>query len=189
MTSTRLATLADVPAAARTLALAFADYPWTRWTVPEEDHEARVEDLQALYLAHAVSCGLVLVDDDVTGVAAVLPPDAPDPPDEVQARVAELHGDRLERLISVPTPERPEGAWDFATLGVRPDRRGVGLGSAVLTEVLALVAERAPDAPVALETSDVRNVRLYERHGFAVTAHTDVPDGPDVFSMVRTPAR
>ncbi|PFG36717.1 acetyltransferase (GNAT) family protein [Flavimobilis soli] len=189
MISTRLATLADVPAAARTLALAFADYPWTRWSVPAEDHDARLEELQALYLAHAVGWGVVLVDDAVTAVAAVLPPDAPAPSDEVQARVAELHGDRLERLLGVAKPERPEGAWDFATLGVRPDRRGAGLGSAVLTDALTLVAERAPDAPVALETSDVRNVRLYEGHGFAVTAHTDVPDGPDVFSMVRAPAR
>lgn len=77
-------------------------------------------------------------------------------------------------------------------MGPRDARRaarplGGGLGSAVLADALALVAKRAAGAAVSLETSDPRNVRLYERHGFAVTAHTAVPDGPDVFSMLREP--
>lgn len=189
MSSTRLATIDDVPAAARTLALAFADYPWTRWTVPADDHAARLEELQALYLGYAVRHGLVLVDDALAAVAALLLPDAPAPPDAVQARVAELHGDRLERVLGVETPGRPAGAWDFATLGVRPDRWGGGLGSTVLAAALVLVGEKDPSAAVALETSDPRNVRLYERHGFAVTAHIEAPGGPDVFSMLREALR
>lgn len=36
----RTATQQDVPAAARVLTAAFADYPWTRWTVPADDRRA-----------------------------------------------------------------------------------------------------------------------------------------------------
>lgn len=46
-----------------------------------------------------------------------------------------------------------------------------------------MIDERA--AAVALETSDERNVRLYQRLGFGIDATTDIPDGPVVFSMSR----
>jgi hypothetical protein len=53
---------------------------------------------------------------------------------------------------------------------------------------LALIDRVDPGAAVALETSDARNVRLYERHGFARTAFTQVKDGPEVYSMLRPAA-
>lgn len=180
----RHATTHDLPAAARTLAVAFADYPWTRWSVPADDHDRRLEDLQGLYLAHALAHGMVLVDDDVHGVLALLPPDAPRPDADVQDRVAALHGDRLAGLASVALPARSPDAWELATLGVHPSHRGAGLGSAL---VVAALASAGSSAPVALETSDARNVRLYERHGFVVTARTAVPRGPQVWSMERRP--
>lgn len=174
----------DVPAAARVLAAAFADYPWTRWTVPADDHERRLEELQALYLAHALEVGVVLVDDasEVRAVVALLPPDAPEPAPAVQERVVALHGDRLAVLADVALPPAPDDAWTLATLGVHPDHRGAGLGTALAEAGLAAAAERGATA-VALETSDERNVRLYERLGFAVTARTELADGPVVWSM------
>ena len=39
---------------------------------------------------------------------------------------------------------------------------------------------------VVLDTSDPRNVRLYERHGFHVAAHTPGTDGPPVWTMHAT---
>lgn len=185
--SIRRADLAHVPAAAAVLATAFADYAWTRWSVPAAGFAARLEELQALYLAHAVEHGLVLVSGDAHAVAALLPPDAPAPAIAVQERVAELHGDRLPALLDLALPERPAGAWDLATLGVRPEQRGRGLGAAMISAALALTGADSPGCAVALETSDDRNVRLYERHGFVTTARTEVPGGPVVFSMVRWP--
>ncbi|KAB2811577.1 GNAT family N-acetyltransferase [Pimelobacter simplex] len=175
----------DLAAAADTLAAAFADYAWTRWSVPADDHAARLRELQALYLRHALAHGVVLVSDDVRAVAALLPAGAPAPGSAVQERVAALHGDRLPALLAAELPPRPAGAWDLATLGVHPDARGRGLGSTVVATALGHVAADDPAAVVALETSDERNVRLYERHGFATTARTQVPDGPLVVSMVR----
>lgn len=176
----------DVPPAARVLAAAFADYPWTRWTVPADDHERRLEELQALYLAHALEVGIVLVDDGPgpRAVVALLPPDASDPAPEVQERVAALHGDRRAVLAGVALPPAPDGAWSLATLGVHPDHRGGGLGTALARAGLDAAARRGATT-VALETSDERNVRLYERLGFAVTARTELVDGPVVWSMTR----
>ena len=51
--------------------------------------------------------------------------------------------------------------------------------------MLALIDSRDSESIVALETSDLRNVRLYERHGFVVTATTAIEGGPTVYSMRR----
>jgi hypothetical protein len=42
--------------------------------------------------------------------------------------------------------------------------------------------------PIALETSDERNVRLYQRLGFTTAATTTIPGGPLVYSMNRVTA-
>ena len=72
--SLRDARPADLPAAAHTLATAFDDYSWTRWSIPEDHHAERLEELQSIYLEHALSSGIVLVSEHLDGVAALLRP-------------------------------------------------------------------------------------------------------------------
>ncbi|MEG2577370.1 MAG: GNAT family N-acetyltransferase, partial [Glutamicibacter sp.] len=75
-----------------------------------------------------------------------------------------------------------ENAWDFATLGVAGSSVGRGLGSALISRCLNHIA--ASDYPeVSLETSNERNVRLYERHGFEVLHRTAIAEGPVVYTM------
>ena len=183
--SLRDALPADVPAAAGTLATAFEDYPWTRWSIPEDHHAERLEELQSIYLGHALSSGIVLVSANLDGVAALLRPHSPAPADAAQGRIAELLGDRLEAFLAAELPPGPPEAWELATLGVHPSARGQGLGSALLAEGLRRVD--AAGGSCTLETSDPRNVELYSRHGFSVTATTQIPDGPIVHSMLRAP--
>lgn len=177
----RPATASDLDAAADTLAAAFDAYPWTRWTIPHDGYPDRLRRLQRLYLGYALDEGIVLVDDELRAVIALLPPDAPEPAAQMQQQVAALHGDRLEVVAAADVPAQPDGAWNLATVGVRPDSQGAGLGGATVAAGLAAVG----DAAVALETSDERNVRLYQRSGFAVTATTRIERGPVVYSMLR----
>lgn len=179
----RPASATDLPSLARVLAEAFSAYPWTRWSIPVEGYDERLEELQLLYLGHAHEHGLVFAESGLRAVAAFLPPDAPQPSAALQERVGELHGDRLGRLFEVALPPAPEGAWTLATVGVSPLTQGRGLGSAVTRAGLELIDERP--APVALETSSEANVRLYRRLGFAVDATTQIPEGPVVYSMSR----
>ena len=183
--SLRDARPADLPAAAHTLATAFDDYSWTRWSIPEDHHAERLEELQSIYLEHALSSGIVLVSEHLDGAAALLRPHSPAPADAAQARIADLLGDRLDVFLAAELPPRPTEAWELATLGVRPSARGRGLGSALLAEGLRRVD--AAGGSCTLETSDPRNVELYSRHGFSVTATTRIPDGPVVHSMLRAP--
>lgn len=61
----RIADSSDLDAAARVLAAAFDAYPWTRWLIPHDGYANRLEQIQRLYLSHALEHGIVLVDDDL----------------------------------------------------------------------------------------------------------------------------
>ena len=50
MIETRRAGPDDLRPASEVLGEAFADYPWTRWTVDPDDHQARITRLQLLAL-------------------------------------------------------------------------------------------------------------------------------------------
>lgn len=183
----RQATGADLGTAARVLARAFMIYPWTRWSIPEEDYEQRLERLQYLYLGHALAHGLVLVDEQLRSIAAFLPPDAPEPGPDMQDEVLELLGSRVTALADLRLPQPRVPAWNLATVGVDPVHQGRGLGTAVASEGLTRIDREA--GTVVLETSDERNVRLYGRLGFLVTDTTMIPEGPTVYSMTRAPQR
>lgn len=182
----RRAVEADLDAAADILAQAFAEYAWTRWTIPAENYASRLEELQRLYLAYALEHGLVFVDERVRSVSAFLPSNPPPMRPEVEERIGALHGERLGALMELSLPAAPEGSWTLATVGVRPDNQGLGLGTAVTEAGLQLLDDRR--CAVALETSDERNVRLYRKLGFVLDETTSIPDGLLVYSMSR-PAR
>jgi GNAT superfamily N-acetyltransferase len=70
-------------------------------------------------------------------------------------------------------------------IGVRPERTGRGVGGALLRPGLEH-ADRL-GLPAYLESSNPRNVSLYERHGFATTGEHPLPDGPTITLMRRPP--
>lgn len=179
----RRATSSDLDSAAQTLASAFDTYAWTRWALPNDGYSIRLEEVQRLYLAHALEHGLVLVDENVHAVAAFLPPDAPAPTERIRKRLTTLYGSRLTSLEQLELPDSPAGSWRLETVGVDPSYQGTGLGTAVIAGGLTQIDKRGD--PVALETSDERNVRLYRRLGFISTATTALPDAPIVYSMYR----
>ena len=66
---------------------------------------------------------------------------------------------------------------------MRPEHQGKGLGTALLRP--GLEHADALRLPAYLESSNERNVPLYERHGFAVIAEHVLPDGPTLWLMWR----
>ncbi|MBP2269154.1 ribosomal protein S18 acetylase RimI-like enzyme [Pseudarthrobacter sp. PvP004] len=175
----RLATSDDLDLAATTLAAAFHDYPWTQWVIPETNYAKRLHDLQRLYLDYAYQHGKVLVTVDFVGIAALLPADAPSPDEEFVGRILELHGERVNRIQQ---KETSPGSWTLETLGVHPQSQGLGIGSRLVGRAAAEAVTADAEALV-LETSDCRNVRLYERHGFRVVEHSAGGEGPDLWAM------
>ncbi|WP_017539552.1 GNAT family N-acetyltransferase [Nocardiopsis halophila] len=183
---------ADLAAIADTLADAFTDYPWTRWAVPADDHRERLHGLQR-YFAEKVGLpyGRVWTAGGNAAASVWTVPDVEIPPDLFSSpELAGLYGERLAdigRADAALEPHRPKHpCWFLATVGVRRDRRGEGLGRAVIEP--GLRAAEAAGAPVFLETATESNVRLYRRLGFEVTAEVDLPAGaPTTWCMERPP--
>ncbi|WP_312182113.1 GNAT family N-acetyltransferase [Arthrobacter sp.] len=175
---------AEITAIAATLAEAFKNYAWTRWTVDGERHEARVAAIQRLYLEHiGLPYGEVWVDDQFKCVAVLVQPGPIEMLPGLQEKLSALHGTAGQRL-QIRLPQPPVGTWTLAALGVAPDTQGNGAGTALMDAVLQ-DADRQGRS-IALETSSERNVAFYGRHGFRVWAVTEMPDGgPFVWSMIR----
>jgi ribosomal protein S18 acetylase RimI-like enzyme len=80
-------------------------------------------------------------------------------------------------------PEEPH--WYLPLIGVDPLHQGRGCGSALMRHAL-LVCDR--DKTLAyLESSNSRNIPLYERHGFESLGTIQVGTSPQVFPMLRKP--
>lgn len=169
----------DIDTAARTLAAAFEDYAWTRYVIPDTDYRSRLLELQKLYLGYAHQHGVVGVTSKRDGVIALIPPSAPEPDSATVERIVDLHGDRIDRVAS---SKFSANAWSLETLGVSPEHQGKGRASALLDFGLEAV-RAAGGSLVSLETSDHRNVRLYERFGFKVVREATQSGRPPVWAM------
>ncbi len=78
-----------------------------------------------------------------------------------------------------------EPHWYLPLIGVEPIAQGRGVGGALLREA----TERADrdGLPAYLESSNPRNISLYERHGFVVMGEIRIGRGPVVTPMLRRP--
>jgi GNAT superfamily N-acetyltransferase len=97
----------------------------------------------------------------------------------LRALRTQLHVERLHAGHSAPH-------WYLGYLGTRRDRQGQGLGTQMLREVLAGVD--TDGVPAYLESSNERNLPLYERNGFRVVGELRaLGHGPTIWRMWREP--
>jgi ribosomal protein S18 acetylase RimI-like enzyme len=89
----------------------------------------------------------------------------------------------LERMEKWHPDDRSH--WYLFILGTEPAAQGRGLGSALLSQMLARVD--ADGMPAYLESSNERNLALYGRHGFEITGEVAIPGGPRIWPMWREP--
>ena len=82
----------------------------------------------------------------------------------------------------------PDERWMYLKMaGVRPDCQGKGLGGALMRHALA---ECDRDGSLAyLESSNPRNVPLYQHLGFELLGTIQAGSSPELFPMLRKPQR
>lgn len=106
---------------------------------------------------------------------------------------AEVWDRAIERVNAVFEPADaalhravPEPHWYLDVIAVDPSRQGRGIGSGLLRAVNARAD--ADRAPVVLLTFQLRNLGLYERHGYAVVCQGMAPTGgPQWWGLRRNP--
>ncbi|MEQ1788427.1 MAG: GNAT family N-acetyltransferase [Acidimicrobiales bacterium] len=89
----------------------------------------------------------------------------------------------LNRMEAVHA-EHPDHYY-LAILGTRPDRRGEGIGAALMEPVLSICDRDGVGA--YLESSKESNIPYYRRHGFEVVGEVTFPSGPTIWPMWRDP--
>ncbi|HVE93329.1 MAG TPA: GNAT family N-acetyltransferase [Acidimicrobiales bacterium] len=199
MIEVRRAEVEDLDDLADVLGAAFADYPWTRWTVDGRDHVRRITALQRLALEHlGLPYGDVWIAtvDDVIQSVAVWMDSAVTIPDSATAAIAAeqagLEGDRHAASAEAEAQTqsmRPEGRhYCLAAVATLPSAQRQGLATRVIAPGLA--HSEAAGLTAYLETSAETNVQFYEDNGFEVTCYQRIAgDGPPVWAMTRDPPR
>jgi ribosomal protein S18 acetylase RimI-like enzyme len=92
---------------------------------------------------------------------------------------------RSQLFIESKHPKDPKH-WYLGYLGVAPAHQGKGIGGAMLHTVLDDADKTG--TPAYLESSNERNLSLYERHGFKVVEAVQLlGTGPTVWRMWREP--
>jgi hypothetical protein len=167
MIETRRAGPDDLRPASEVLGEAFADYPWTRWTVDPDDHQARITRLQLLALENlGMAFGEVWLSSDdstVQSVAVWMDSAVPVPSSvhlAMDAVVAQLEGSRHDASLAAAREIegwRPiQRHFTLAVLGTAPARQREGLGGRTLVPGLAAADQER--AGSFLETSSVSNL-------------------------------
>ena len=125
--------------------------------------------------------------DDVVAGAVWVPPDAEDDerlaPRSVRSRASTRRPSSRSSSSWTRTPREPHHY--LFLLGTRPGWQSRGIGSALLRPVLEMCDRDA--IPAYLEATSEGNKRLYLRHGFEVTGEIQLPGGPSMWPMWRTP--
>jgi GNAT superfamily N-acetyltransferase len=179
---------------ARALTRAFHDDPVQRYLFPEDrQYQRRGLANFELLVRRTLEIGSVYAAPGNEGASLWIPPGG----DFVDGWRGALFGLRSilllrlrvrsgGRLIGALARHHPrEPHWYLPVLGTAPEHRGRGLGSALLAPVLARCD--AEGVPAYLESSKAKNVPFYQRHGFEVTATIRVPEGPELWAMLRRP--
>lgn len=189
---TRHAVPADHSAMARTLAEAFAADPVMAWLFPGPDERADPVGLTAFMEAEVggyQNHGHAYVVDD-RAVALWAPPGAEvDQGPVAEVMAAHAHPERMETssegFIHMYEYHPTEPYFYLSMIGSRDDSRGQGLGTILLRRVLEVCDREGHHAH--LESSNIRNVGLYERHGFEVLTEIEFASGVIVRPMTRRP--
>ncbi|HEY5110387.1 MAG TPA: GNAT family N-acetyltransferase [Acidimicrobiales bacterium] len=186
----------DLPAVATTLAGAFAADPAWTWVFP--DPARRPDQLRAywmLLLEGAVDLGWVWATPDAGAATLWIPPGEPELAPTQAARAdglwEELLGPDVWRstllgaAFEAAHPTTP-GHYYLSLFGTRPDRRGRGLGMALLADNLARID--AEGVPAYLESTNPANLDRYRSVGFVDHGEFALGDaGPVVTTMWREP--
>ena len=147
----------DIPNIIDTVALAFGADPLVRWIYPDPNqYLSHIHKMTILFAGKAFDHGTVHYVEGYRGAALWLPPD--------------IH------------PDEPH--WYLPVLAVDPCHQNKGYGSQLLEHANKKFDNER--IPAYLESSNPKNISLYERHGYQVI--TEIPAGNyPVTPMVRQP--
>lgn len=186
------ATATHESAVYETLMLAFASDPMARWSWP--DGHVYLEIFPRFARAFG-GAGFALSAAHRIGnqAAALWLPPGVEPDEEAMGQLmegslnSEIQADVARIMEQMASFHPQEEHWYLPMIGADPAHQGKGLGSALLNHALANCDRDGVAA--YLESSNPRNISLYERHGFVQLGRIQAGSSPVVTPMLRKPRR
>ena len=185
----RAASERDRQAVIDVITLAFSTDPMARWAYPDsQTYLAIWPEMIEAFGGRAFAHGTVHLVDGGGAAAMWLPPGVQPDSERLEALTqqhapAERQADMGQVFEQMGKFHPEEPCWYLPLIGVDPTAQGRGYGSALLRYALAQI-DRA-GAPAYLESSNPRNVPLYERCGFEVLGRVQAGSSPAVVPMLR----
>ena len=184
---------ANIQASAiNTVVLGFAADPMARWVWPDSSEYLRImPQFVKAFGGRAFENGTAYITEGARAAALWLPPGVqPDEAamgaiitDSLRPEIAEDIGPILEGMAE-HHPHEPH--WYLPLIAADPNWTGQGLGTLLMKHAL----RRCDQDGIAayLESSNPRNISLYERHGFSIVGQIQYGSSPTLTPMLRTPS-
>jgi len=177
----------------RTITLGFAADPITRWVWPDpETYLEAMPKFAAAFGGRGFEHKSVYIADGCKAAAMWLPPEIEPDGDAIAATIeSSVAPDRMEEIgalfgkMDELHPDKP--CWYLPLIAADPAYTGKGLGAALMKHALKRCDDEGQIA--YLESSNPRNISLYERHGFEVISEIQVGDSPVMTPMARQPRK
>ncbi|HET9917431.1 MAG TPA: N-acetyltransferase [Candidatus Binatia bacterium] len=193
MITVRTAKISDRDPVINVIVRAFSADPVARWFYPDSQRYAQFfPKFVDAFAGAAFESGSADCVDDYVGAALWL--SAGIHPDEtalctlLQNTIAEPdQADAFALLEKLEKNHPAEPHWYLPMIGVDPALQGNGYGSTLLKHALERCDRE--DKLAYLESSNPKNISLYERHGFESVGTIQVGRSPTLFPMLRTPRR
>ena len=187
----RSATDRDLHSVVNVITLAFATDPMARWAFPDPAiYLGVMPDVVKAFGGRGLQHGTVHLVENGAAAAMWLPPGV-QPDSEQLAALTDQHAprerneDMMQVFEQMDRYHPSDPCWYLPLIGVDPVCQGRGYGSALLRHAL----ERCDrdGLPAYLESSNPRNIPLYERHGFVTMGRIQAGSSPTVVPMLRRP--
>lgn len=189
----KTATVSDEARAIAVVVLAFSADPAVRWTWPDPDqYLMHFPSFIRTFGGKAFAHESAYCVDGYAGAALWLPPSVRPDEDALIALLqrtgsAQVQKDGAAVFEQMGRYHPQEPHWYLPFIGVDPFHQGKGYGAALMQH--ALIPCDRDHTLAYLESSNPKNIPLYERHGFELLGTIQVGTSPPIFPMLRTPRR
>ena len=169
------------------LLLAFSSDPFQRYLMPDSSIFLKNSAIWFDNAANqSISLKALLGTTNYSGVALWFPPNHIIEFEALKETFNELPENSQKDIFQYFREfeeSRPKDAWYLEYLGVDPSKHSLGLGSKLLKDSLVKIDDLHQSA--YLESSNPRNMTLYERHGFETVTKIQFGEGPPMHTMYR----
>ena len=181
----------EAASAVSVIVLAFGSDPMVRWAFPDPDVYFReMAEFVLGFGGEAFEHGTADLAEDFAGAALWLPPGTGPAEEALEIIIRRAVPPSRQEIVGAIMEEmgrhHPDGPhWYLPLIGVDPIRQNQGHGSALLRHALA--RSDRDGLPAYLESTNPKNIPLYERHGFERTGRIQLGSAPPVVPMLRRP--